>query len=145
MIALIVIPLVLILAGGSIGGLFYMTQVRPKQELEKWGRELGAPTGMTLYNGDWVDGSHRYFALYRVVCTATTRCTDPTPVESVTQYLKDAGDTGIDEKTVADCFRSVTNCQRLVYRDGHKAVFTIEETSVLGNQFDLKVELYWST
>lgn len=144
MIALIVIPLVLLLAGGGIGGLVYMTQVRPKQELEKWSQDLGGPTRMTLYNGNFVDNSHRYYALWRVVCTTTALCTNPTPVESVTQWLKDAGDNTINEKTVADCYRSGSNCQRIVYRDGHKAVFTLEETSVLGNQFDLEIELYWN-
>ncbi|REE97672.1 hypothetical protein [Thermomonospora umbrina] len=135
---LLLIPVVLALV---IGGIVYFAQIRPTQELEKWGGQLGGPARMQVYNGPFVENANRYYALWRAVCTPASPC--PTLLRDLTRWLRDAGDSGVDEQAVAECYRSVTGCQRVLYPDGHKAVFTLKETSVQDNQFDLEIELFW--
>jgi hypothetical protein len=146
---LLVIPLVLVLilgVAGAIGGFVYFTEVRPKEFLAAWGREIGTPQGMSLEYGGTVakqDGRHAYQAWWRVTCGPGYPCDNPSPPEAVAEWLSRAGDGGLNERQVAECFTQASGspCRRTLFKEGHQGM--VEIYRYLPNQFDVKVNLYW--
>jgi hypothetical protein len=143
-LVIFLVALVLLGGGGLVGAIVYFNVVRPKQFVTEWGRALRGPEGMYRTNGDWVDrNNRRYYAQYQKNCANARECLDPTPVKAVTEWLHYAGDTGISERMVAECFGGPTHqCQRLIYKDSHKGVVTLSYGAVL-KLFTIDIELFY--
>ncbi|WP_165968934.1 hypothetical protein [Actinomadura sp. KC06] len=140
-----IIPLLVVLVAGLavVISVVVHKQGEPKRFLEAWVAELGGPQGMRIYEGGQVDDKNdQYIAVWRVICNPPGICADPTPFESVSKWLKDAGD-NFSEDQVAECYRQELNCQRTIVKDGHEGSISLDQTSVLGNQYDMKVFLKW--
>ncbi|MFI0367089.1 hypothetical protein ACH35V_04370 [Actinomadura sp. 1N219] len=139
------IPLALVLVVGLIVVISVVVhqQGEPKRFLEAWVVELGEPRNMRIYEGGWVDEKNDdYTAIWRMICNPPGACADPTPFESVSKWLKDAGD-DFDEDQVAECYNKELNCQRTIFKDNHKGFVSLDINGYRPMVYDMKVVLVW--
>ncbi|TDD40234.1 hypothetical protein E1287_01590 [Actinomadura sp. KC06] len=137
MVALLLLAAVVVILGGGIGTAVYVSEVRPRNYLEDWRRQMGYADTLVMTNS-FVESKRVHITLEQG-CSPAIPC-NPHPAKDIVEWLSRGGVATMTEQEAAKCFGE--GCQRVFYYEGHKLVVEFEKVSLTWN-FRVQIDMYW--
>lgn len=128
----------LVLVVGGVGGAYYFSEYRPRQYLEDWSWEMGYADTLVRTQG-FANSDKAYVRLEQACAPGYGGCA-VSPAEDIVNWLG-RGVGNMTEQEAAECFRD--GCERVFFREGHKAVVRFQQVTSAGWNFVVEVHFYW--